>query len=66
MTFRVVLDTNIVVSAAITNRGAPAAIVDLIAAHGAILCVSQPILAEYEGVLLRPRLRSIPSEFIGC
>jgi len=60
MTPRVVLDTNIVVSAAITSRGAPGAILDLIAAHSLILCVSQPILAEYEGVLLRPRLRLDP------
>src|SRR4051812_22532822 len=58
---RVVLDTNIVVSAAITSRGAPAAILDLIAAHAATLCVSQPILAEYEGVLLRPKLRLDPN-----
>jgi putative PIN family toxin of toxin-antitoxin system len=57
---RVVIDTNIVVSAAITRQGAPAAVLDLVAAHRVTLCVSQPILAEYEGVLLRPKLRLNP------
>jgi putative PIN family toxin of toxin-antitoxin system len=57
---RVVIDTNIVVSAAITRRGAPAAVLDLVAAHRVTLCVSRPILAEYEGVLLRPKLRLDP------
>jgi putative PIN family toxin of toxin-antitoxin system len=55
-----VIDTNIVVSAAITRRITPAAVLDLVAAHRVILCVSQPILAEYEGVLLRPKLRLDP------
>ena len=54
---RVVIDTNVVISAAITDRGIPAAVLDLVAAHAATLCVSAPILAEYEGVLLRPKLR---------
>lgn len=54
------IDTNIVVSAAITRRGAPAAVLDLVAAHRVTLCVSQPVLAEYEGVLLRPKLRLDP------
>jgi putative PIN family toxin of toxin-antitoxin system len=57
---RVVIDTNVVVSAAITRRGTPAAALDLVAAHRVTLCVSQPILVEYEGVLLRPKLRLDP------
>ena len=57
---RVVIDTNIFVSAAISARGKPASVLDLVAAHKAILCVSQPILAEYEGVLLCLKLRLDP------
>jgi putative PIN family toxin of toxin-antitoxin system len=57
---RVVIDTNILVSAAIADHGAPAAVLDLVAAHAATLCVSPPILAEYEGVMLRPKLRLDP------
>ena len=57
---RVVIDTNIVVSAAISHRGPPASVLDLVAAHAATLCVSPPILAEYEGVKLRAKLRLDP------
>ena len=60
MILRVVIDTNIFVSAAITDRGKPASVLDSVATHKAALCVSQPILAEYEGVLLRPKLRLDP------
>lgn len=53
---RVVLDTNIVVSAMLKPDTLPEAILNL-AIDGKIqLCVSEPILAEYEQVLRRPRL----------
>lgn len=56
---RVVLDTNIVVSAALRAGGLPEAVFNL-ALNGVIqLCISEPILVEYEEVLGRPRL-SIP------
>ncbi|MBZ5620426.1 MAG: putative toxin-antitoxin system toxin component, PIN family [Acidobacteriia bacterium] len=58
---RVVLDTNIVVSAMLRAGGLPEAVFNL-AIDGVIqLCVSEPILAEYEEVLGRARL-AIPPE----
>ena len=58
---RVVLDTNIVVSANLRAGGLPEAVFNL-AINGAIqLCISEPVLAEYEEVLSRARL-AIPRE----
>jgi putative PIN family toxin of toxin-antitoxin system len=54
---KVVLDTNVVVSALLKESGLETAILDL-ALHGNVaMFVSQPILAEYAGVLQRPKLR---------
>lgn len=53
---RVVLDTNIIVSALLRAGSLPAAILDL-ALNGFVqLCVSEAVLAEYREVLERPRL----------
>ena len=53
---RVVLDTNIVISAAISAGGLPEAVFNL-AINGVIqLCLSEAILVEYEEVLRRARL----------
>ena len=53
---RVVLDTNVIVSALLQPLGAPAAIF-LLAASGVVqLCVSGNVYAEYEEVIRRPRL----------
>jgi putative PIN family toxin of toxin-antitoxin system len=57
---RVVIDTNILVSAAIKKHGAEAAVLDLVAGGSLFLFVSEPILAEYQGVLLRPKLKLNP------
>ena len=54
---RVVLDTNVLVSALIKTQGAEAAALDFATQHLALLCVSEPVLAEYSEVLKRPRLR---------
>jgi uncharacterized protein len=54
---RVVVDTNVVVSAALVDDGLPAAILDLAANRRITMVVSEEILAEYEEVLCRPRLR---------
>src|SRR5580692_7994633 len=54
---RVVLDTNIVVSALLQPLGPPAQVF-LLAVSGSIqLCVSGNVYAEYEEVMRRPRLR---------
>jgi|SRR5580700_7288514 putative PIN family toxin of toxin-antitoxin system len=53
---RVVIDTNVVVSANLKDEGLPAAILDLAAHKKILMCVSEPILAEYTDVLQRSRL----------
>jgi len=59
---RIVLDTNVVVSAMLRSGGLPEAVFNL-AMNGEIqLYVSEPILAEYEDVLRRPRLAIDPDK----
>jgi putative PIN family toxin of toxin-antitoxin system len=57
---RIVVDTNIFVSAAITDRVIPAAVLDSVAAHRSVLCLSEEVLFEYESVLRRPKLQLEP------
>jgi len=52
---RVVLDTNIVVSAMLRTAGLPYSVLSLGLARRLRMCVSEPVLAEYEEVLRRPR-----------
>ncbi len=57
---RVVLDTNAVVSAQLKPSGLEAAVL-LLALLGVVeLCVSAPILAEYQRVLYKPKLKFNP------
>lgn len=51
---RVVLDTNIVVSALLKPLGSPAQVFLLTLGGSAQLCISGDIYAEYEEVLKRP------------
>jgi putative PIN family toxin of toxin-antitoxin system len=51
---RVVLDTNIVVSALLKSGSVPEAVLSLAVNRVVQLCVSEPILAEYHEVLTRP------------
>jgi len=53
---RIVLDTNIVVSAMLRPGGFPEAALSLAVDRIVQLCISQPVLAEYEEVLTRPKL----------
>jgi putative PIN family toxin of toxin-antitoxin system len=54
---RVVLDTNVLISATLSPQGLPAQILLLIIFEPDIrLCMSAEIFAEYEEVLRRPRL----------
>ena len=57
---RVVLDTNVIVSALLRSGGLPEAMFNLAMASEIQACVSDPILAEYEEVLRRPRLAIHP------
>jgi putative PIN family toxin of toxin-antitoxin system len=52
---RVVLDTNIVVSACLRLEGAPARIVELALLGAFTICVSRDVLLEYHQVLARPK-----------
>lgn len=51
---RAVLDVNVLVSALISPRGAPARILDLWREEAFAAMVSEPVLAELETVLSRP------------
>jgi len=53
---RVVIDTNVVISATLPSGGLPEAVFNLAVNRRVQLCVSEAILAEYEEVLRRPRL----------
>jgi putative PIN family toxin of toxin-antitoxin system len=52
---RVVLDTNVLVSALLTGGGAPDMAVQLVLQGAATLLVDSRILAEYDDVTARPR-----------
>jgi len=60
---RVVLDTNVLISALLNPTGPPAEVfVRAIADDETQLCVTSEIYEEYEEVLRRPRLRRSESE----
>ena len=52
---KVVLDTNVVVSAFLVPQGKPAAILQLALQHHFDICYNAAIIAEYEQVLCRDR-----------
>jgi len=54
--YRVVLDTNIIVSAVISTQGNPAQILNMVLDRKHIMHYSSDILAEYKRVLAKPKL----------
>lgn len=52
---KVVIDTNILVSALLTPSGSPARVIDHVLNGNVILCYDSRIIAEYQEVLLRPK-----------
>ena len=58
---RVVIDTNVVVSANLVDEGPSAAILSLAIDKKIRMFVSAAVLAEYEEVLHRPRLKFDPT-----
>jgi uncharacterized protein len=54
---RVVLDTNIIVSALLQSLGPPAQVFVLAVGGTVQLCISGNVYAEYEEVIRRPRFR---------
>jgi putative PIN family toxin of toxin-antitoxin system len=57
---KVVLDTNIVVSAHLSSEGWEDRVLKLVLHHRLRLCTSEPILAEYERVLKSPKFNLDP------
>jgi putative PIN family toxin of toxin-antitoxin system len=62
---KVVIDTNVVVSATLVDHGPSAGILNLATNKRVQMCVSPAILAEYEKVLRRPRLKLDPARITG-
>src|SRR6267154_2185903 len=56
---RIVIDTNVIISAAIKPQGRQALVIDLVAFHAVELFVSEAVLAEYHEVLSRPKFAHI-------
>jgi putative PIN family toxin of toxin-antitoxin system len=54
---RIVLDTNIIVSALLSPQGLPAKILNLVLSGSAILVYDNSVIAEYRDVLSRARLK---------
>lgn len=59
---RIVLDTSVLVSAALKPLGQPAQVIYMIAFRAVALCVSKDVLAEYREVLARPKFSHLDSE----
>lgn len=59
---RVVLDTNIFISALLQPAGPPAQVFVLALAGSIRMCISAPIFAEYEEVIRRPRFGRKPEQ----
>jgi putative PIN family toxin of toxin-antitoxin system len=54
---RLVIDTNILVSALLQPEGLPAAVFMLVLSRDLQLCISEAIFAEYDEVIRRPRFK---------
>lgn len=61
---RVVVDTNVLVSALLKEHGAEAAVLFAVAEKTLRWYVSPPILAEYESVLRRPKFSRLSETYI--
>ena len=59
---RVVIDTNVVVSALLKAQGAEASVLFLVAEKSVNWWVSPPILNEYRAVVRRPKFSSLSKE----
>jgi len=59
---RIVLDTNVLVSALLNPHGAPGAVLQLVYAGEIVVLFDDRVLSEYRDVLGRPKLRISPRE----
>ncbi len=62
---RIIVDTNILVSALLKPDSLPAAVLLVVFSGKVQVCVSEVILAEYEDVLRRPRWKQSPDVIDG-
>ena len=60
---RVVIDTNVIVSALLKPKGPPARILRLVLQGDLVLILNEQILMEYENVLARPKF-SLDSDLV--
>lgn len=63
---KVVIDTNVLVSALLNEHGPSAAVLFAVSANRLIWCVSPAVLAEYGAVLRRPKFSRIPVDLINA
>jgi uncharacterized protein len=63
---RVVIDTNVLVSALLTGGGLPEAVINVAISGEVEWFASEAILAEYEEVLMRPRLAIDPRKVLNA
>jgi putative PIN family toxin of toxin-antitoxin system len=56
---RIVIDTNVLISAAIQPGGPPAQVLELVAARVVEMCVSEEVLAEYSEVFSRAKFAGL-------
>jgi putative PIN family toxin of toxin-antitoxin system len=61
---RVVIDTNVLISALITHHGPEASVLSLVIAGRLVWCVSPAVIAEYRDVVSRPKFRRISLQTI--
>ena len=61
---RVVIDTNVLVSALLSRHGPNARVLDLVLADKIRPCISEAVLHEYRAVLGRPKFRGLGSSHI--
>jgi len=56
---KVVIDTNVLVSALLKPDSVPELVISLVLENQLILCLTEPIVAEYEEVLDRPKFKKL-------
>ncbi len=61
---RVVIDTNVLVSALLKKHGAEAAVLFAVAEKSLTWCVSPLVIAEYEAVLRRPKFSQLSEAYV--
>jgi putative PIN family toxin of toxin-antitoxin system len=61
---RIVLDTNVLISAALKPSGLEAQLIELVAYRAVELCVSAEVLAEYRTVFSRPKFAHLDPDHV--